>query len=248
MNGFSQIQAFFTVDANDHLRAPCWLFNDKLVKSNWERYPIKIVHPLQVPSDLRGYGVVLEQTGPLEDVIPAALKAGIFLNVACLKAMRIEFRWKMPELKKESGKKKCHKKPDYVNAMLSFFFGESLPDEQRDFMYKALMGQRWDVNGKGGMHSAEILAAFQSLDQKDQPEFVKMAAVAKDEEALKEARAARSDVKAMHATPLHETPRVLSQLLPNGGDDFQCRFNRHPQLKRYQVYLHDLETGALTIL
>ena len=205
---------------------------------------MKVTHPLEVPPELRGYCVVLEQTGPLEDPVPAALKAGIFLTVPWLKKMRAEYRWTMPE-KKKDGKKKPVGKPDFVNAMLDFFFGLAIDAEKRAFMYKALMGQRSDINGRGSAHAAEILAAFKSLDQQDQPEYVKLAAVAQDEEALKAARVERSDQKGQHASPMHETPGVLAKLLPTGAD-FYCSFNRHPKLTRYQVKIVDAETGAST--
>ena len=241
------LQAFFTVSSDERLREPVWVFNSKLVDSDWVRYPVRAVHPLEAPHDLRNFGVLLQQTGSAESVIPAALKAGIFLSVFALKSLHGQFRFKLPAKGEGSGKNGAITKPDYVHAMLRHFFGEGLPDDQKAFMISALMGKRWDVNGKGTAHASEILAAFKSLDQVDQPEFVKLAAVAQDEEALKQARAERTDMKAAHASPMHETPKELSRLLPVGPDSFLCRFNRHPKIKRYQVYITDVETGALFV-
>ena len=56
-------------------------------------------------------------------------------------------------------------------------------------------GKSWDRQGKGTGHAADIIKAFKSLDVKDQPQFTNLMAVAADEEKLKEARAARVDIR-----------------------------------------------------
>ena len=113
-------------------------------------------------------------------------------------------------------------------------------------MMDALLGKSWDRNFHSSHHSSNILAAFKALDPVDRSEFVKLAAVAADEEKIKEARAERverADVQSGHMSPQHETPPILRRLLPT-GTSFLCRFNRHPKQMRYQVYIFDNETGS----
>ena len=110
------------------------------------------------------------------------------------------------------------------------------------------MGQAYDRNGKGSVHAAEILRAFKTLPAEDQPHYQELAAVAQDEEKLKQARSERTDTKTFHSSPAHETPRILARLLPY-GPGFVCRFNRNPAECRYQCYVFDTsEGGALAKL
>ncbi|CAE7226220.1 unnamed protein product [Symbiodinium sp. CCMP2592] len=237
-------QAYFTVDTDAGL-APTWLHNDTLLNSQWQSFPIKIVHPLQVPCHLQGYGIVLQQTGPLLQPIPAALRNGVFLTVSNLRALLAAFQIPMGPKGSGAGKSGNFIKQDYVSRVLTFFFGESLEPDERARMTAFLMGRSSQRQGTSSNHAAQILAAFQSLNPEDKPQFTELAAVAADEEKLKAARAERTDTRAVHASPAHQTPAVLGRLLPYGAG-FSCRFNRHPVELRYQCFLLHTDSGFLS--
>ncbi|CAE7563238.1 unnamed protein product [Symbiodinium sp. CCMP2592] len=221
----SNLPTFFTVDRDPSNRSPIWLFNSKFDKCDWLRHQVKVIHPLLVPPDLRGYGIVLQKTGPPQELVPAALRAGIFLTVKQIKELQGHYHFAIPTKGSGSGKKGNVVKRDLAKALLKFFFGESMDERESERLLSSLMGQQWDRQGKGSPHASELVAAFKSLDATDQPDFCKLAAVAADEVKLKESRAARVDMQAVHASPAFETPRVLSKLLPY-GPGFACRFNR----------------------
>eukprot|EP00439_Symbiodinium_sp_Y106_P043699 s2217_g5.t1 len=237
-----QLVTFFTVDLDAAHCSPIWLFNSKLDQCDWLRHQVKLIHPLFVPPDLRGFSIVLQKTGPPQEPLPAALRAGVFLSVKQLRELQAHFHFPLPAKGCGSGKKGGVIKKDLANSLLTFMFGESLAKADREQMLNTLMGQQWDRQGKGSPHAAELVSAFKSLDPTDQPHFCKLAAVAADEAKLKETRAARADMQAVHASPAYETPKALSKLLPF-GENFSCRFSRHPVLKRYQCYIIDGVSG-----
>ena len=240
-------ETFFTLDRDPSNRSPIWLFNSKFDKCDWLRHQVKVIHPLLVPPDLRGYCIVLQKTGPPRELVPAALRAGIFLTVKQIRELQAHYHFPIPAKGSGSGKKGNVVKRDLAKALLKFFFGESMDEQESGRLLSALMGQQWDRQGKGSPYSSELVAAFKSLDPADQPHFCKLAAVAADEVKLKETRAARADMQAVHASPAFETPQVLSQLLPF-GPSFCCRFNRHPVLKRYQCFIIETDGFSSTLL
>ena len=232
-------KVFFTVDDDERNAAPIWVFNDKLQNADWKRYPIRVVHPLQCPPDLRGYGIVLEKLAPAQDLISSALHAGIFLTIAQLNLLHAQFKFALPEKGKGTGKKGKIVKKDIADRLLTHVFGMELAQDERQRMLAFIMGKAWNRLGKSSPHAEEILQAFKTLDPQDQPSLSELAAVAADEQKLKEVRAQRVDIRNVHASPAHETPRVLANLLPVGVG-FYCRFNRHPAQQRYQVFVfHD---------
>lgn len=239
-------QVFFSVEGNSApraLRTPLWAFQTSLAEPLWLNCNSAVCHPLSIPNELRGYVLVLEQVEAPQDPIKSALKSGVFLTLQHLKALHAEFRFPLPKKGKGGGKHGSVIKSDYAAALLLHFFGDKMTDAERGRMMDSLMGKGWDRNWQACQHSSSILEAYKALDPVDKPAFVKLAAVAADEEKLKEARAERADVKLGHMSPQHETPQILRKLLPTGAS-FQCRFNRHPQQMRYQVYIFDIETGS----
>ncbi|CAE7228362.1 unnamed protein product, partial [Symbiodinium microadriaticum] len=239
-------RVFFSVEGNSApraLRTPLWAFQTSLAEPLWLNCNSAVCHPLSIPNELRGYVLVLEQVEAPQDPIKSALKSGVFLTLQHLKALHAEFRFPLPKKGKGGGKHGSVIKSDYAAALLLHFFGDKMTDAERGRMMDSLMGKGWDRNWQACQHSSSILEAYKALDPVDKPAFVKLAAVAADEEKLKEARAERADVKLGHMSPQHETPQILRKLLPTGAS-FQCRFNRHPQQMRYQVYIFDIETGS----
>ena len=235
-------ETYYTIADAGSDALPMWLLNDKVVNSEWQRLPVKVVHPLEVPPALRGFAMVLEKTGPAKDPIPGALHAGIFLTLKQLKALHAEFLFSLPPKGAGAGKRGNLVKRDYAMSILTFFFGESLSKEEMSRMMTCMMGQ---ACGKGTGHAKEILTAFKSLPAEDQPHYQDLANIAEDEEKLKQARSERLDAKTFHSSPAHETPRCLAKLLPY-GPGFHCRFNRNPLERRYQCYVFDSSSGALS--
>ena len=235
-------KTYFTVDDDDRSRVPMWVWNSKLVDSEWKRYMVKVAHPLEVPADLRGYGIVLQRIGPAENIVKGALQSGIFLSKAQLQKLQTEYKFELPGKGCGSGKGGNLVKLDYADRLLTYMFGAELPQLERKRMLSFLLGKAWNRLGKGAKHAQEILQAFKSLDPQDQPTFTELAAVAADEEKLTNVRSKRVDIKAVHASPAHLTSKELAGLLPQ-GKGFTCRFNRHPVEQRYQVFVFHAATG-----
>ena len=192
---------------------------------------------MSLPADLRDYTTVLAQCGPIEDVLCGAVRAGIFLTRDQLESLYAEYNFPMPPAGAGHGTNGGIVKRDYAEGLVKFLMGREATDDMVD----ALMGRATKTLGRPHRQTANVLAAFRALDPQDQPDFQKLADVARDEELLAEARQARADTALPHGSAKHETPKVLRNFLPR-GPDFACKLNRHPVLKRYQVYIMNIST------
>ena len=198
------------------------------------------MHPLEVPMGLRHHTTVLAQSGDIEDVIPGAVRHGIFLTVPQLKALHGVYQFPLPKKGLGHGTDGSIVKRDYAEGLVQYLF----KDQATSDMVDALLGRGQARLGTASKHSANIVSAFRSLAPEDQHEFQDLAGVAMEEEKLAEARAARADMSAPHSSPLHQTPKSLTQLLPVGAQ-FSCVLNRHPVLRRYQIFIIDKESRYL---
>ena len=227
---------FFTL-GDGPSRLPTWMFNDRIEGSPWKRCPVEVLHPLQVPIDLRRHAVVLGQCGDVSELVPAAVKAGIYLTLDQLMALHGHYGYDLPEPGCGHGVNGNLVKKDYAEGLVRHLFGaEGTPQ-----MVEAIMGRKDSCLGVASRHTNDLLKAFKSLDPEDQPDFEKLAEVARDEEKRAAARLQRADVAVPHGATKHETPKVLSTLLPE-GDGFVCQVNRHPMLRRYQLWIVDKTT------
>lgn len=223
------------VDSDPQSRIPVWLFNDRIDLKDgagWLHLPTKVLHPTQIPLNLRmEHCVVLLVTGPPEGLVISAVRSGVFLTVAQLKSLHAVIKFKLPE--KGSGKNGNIIKVDWVRALVNHYFRDS-PEDIRMNMMKGMLGQSWKhLNpGRASKHSGDILRAFNGIDVADMKEYVDIAQVAADEEVLKEKRLQRERKVGYHmAARKHFTPKVLKEVIPA-----ECRISRHPPLKRYQAF------------
>jgi len=113
-------------------------------------------------------------------------------------------------------------------------------------MVIGLLGKNWKHLKSGGpsstsKHSRDIIKCFDQMDRQDQTEYVDLCAVARDEEILAEKRKNKSrEIGLPVSERKHLTPSGLKGLIPA-----RARINRHPGLKRYQVF-YSQEKGYLT--
>ena len=199
-----------------------------------------VLHPLLVPLELRRYTTVLAQKGEPEDLVRGRVRAGVFLTSAQLKELHAHLQFDLPAPGAGHGTNGNITKRDYAEGLVRFL----LKDAGTQHMVDALMGGGEKTLGtSAAKHTDDLLTAFNSLDPQDQPSFEKLATVAADESKRASARAARADVAAAHAAAQHETPKILNTLLPQ-GKEFVCKVNRHPGLRRYQIYLIKTESRA----
>lgn len=220
---------------------PSWIFNDRISGPLWKHVPLDILHPWQLPQQLKEYGTVFYQTGPLEDLIPAALRSHIFLTIAELKLIQKELRFPMPPPNQGHGKKGGIVKEDFAEGLINYYFPD-LGDKDKSAMLAALLGKGWNHIKKQSVHCHDILAAFQGIDKEDQKEFMdmkEMADVALDEELLINTHEARKDrTSVVGGKKVHETPKSLAGLCAPGGT-----ITRHPQLRRYQGFYFASNVG-----
>ncbi|CAK9028110.1 unnamed protein product [Durusdinium trenchii] len=239
---------FLTVDKHPQSNYPNWMFNhvlpaiDDATERGWMHLPVEILHPYEIPKVLRqDHGVVLAVTGAPQSLIPAAVKAGIYLTLDHLRKLHGRYRFELP--KSGSGKHGRLIKKDWANAFVGFLFPDA-PDSEKAEMSRAIVGR--DSNhlqkSKVSAHCREILHAFNGLDKEDQHIFSDLVAVAKDEQLLIDRREQNARQQDSRGEKQHETPKLLRNLIPPTP---ACRISRHPQLKRYQCFYtgKDLETG-----
>ena len=193
----------------------------------------QLLHPWQVPTELRNFGVVMVQCGELQELIPSGIEMGIFLTVNQLKLLHQHYKFKLPDKKAGSGKGGRLVKKDYAEGIIDHFH-PSCDASQRTAMFEGIMGKNWKHTASPCKHGKEILIACQALDSTDRPKFSELLeSVTKDEAKLEEKRAARTDADGSHDTKKHSTPGILQPLLPEGKS---YRLTRHPVLKRYQAF------------
>lgn len=234
-------EVYLSIDPEPQSRTPIWMFNDRLEVNGgigWLHLPMKILHPCEIPPNLRlDFAVVFLVTGPPEPIVKASIRSGIFLTVKQLKSLISAYKISVGP--KGSGKDGRLVKQDFAKAVVTFFFPDATSEEQKR-MIEGLMGRSWKhlSASKGSKHSADILKAFGAMDPEDKREYIDIAEVAEDEELLKQKR----DIKERHqidskADRKHMTPTCLRHLLPPYR---QCRITRHPALKRYQAFYSSL--------
>lgn len=228
-------QVFFTFDLAPTAMTPIWMFNES-IGAGWLHVPFQLRHPAQMPSDLRGEHVVgLEQTGPPEQLLNSAIRAGVFLTVPQLKSIHDILKFNMPAPNGGHGKGGRWTKLDWAECLVAHLFDNESKETQLD-MVRGIMGQNWrhlDSN-LCSKHSADIIKAFNGLEGGDQKEFTKLMAVAMDEMCLKEKRETKPRVEGTAKKERqHETPQLLQDLCPLMQG---CRISRHPALKRYQGF------------
>ena len=210
------------------------MFSDSLV-GGWQHVPFEIRHPSEMPVDIRRVFVVgFEQAGEPEDVVPAAVRAGVFLTLPQLRTLQGHLKFDMPT--QGHGKRGRLIKEDWGRALIHHFFGNE-SQEEKDAMLRGILGKQWrhlDA-AHASRHTTDILRAFEGLEPEDQAQFQKLAAVASDEVLLKNRRdyAAREVDPTKVRTRQHQTPSLLQDLLPSSSE---CRITRHPKLKRYQAF------------
>lgn len=227
------------------MRTPTWMFNDRF-EGGWEHVPFTIPHPLLIPSGLREmYAVVLKQSGPPEGLLRSAVRAATFLTVDQLKKIHVHLRYPMVSKPNGHGKDGNVVKRDWCQGLVDFLFPECSQQEKWD-MVIGLLGKNWKHLKSGGpsstsKHSRDIIKCFDQMDRQDQKEYVDLCAVARDEEILAEKRKNKSrEIGLPVSERKHLTPSGLKGLIPA-----RARINRHPGLKRYQVF-YSQEKGYLT--
>jgi len=77
------------VDLSPPTAEPSWIFNDRLTGSSWKHVPVDLLHPWQMPTKLKQFGVAFYQTGELEELIQGALRSHIFLTDAEFRRMYV---------------------------------------------------------------------------------------------------------------------------------------------------------------
>ena len=232
------------MDSSAGQRLPLWLFNDQVKDTAWRVVPYRVAHPLQLPPGVRSHVVALQQTGDPEPLVRGAVRRGLFLILPQLRALRPVYNYDLPA--RGSGKRGNYIKKDFAEAFVGKLFEDAVPScspEALHEMVQKILGRSAATLGRGSKHSESILSAFRALDREDQPNYEKLVSVACDEERLKEQRAARADLAAEHSKVQHRTPEKLAPLLP-AGKGFLARLTRHPQLKRYQGFFADAESGC----
>ncbi len=232
-------QVFFTIDCNPSSLLPVWMFNEKLEMNpdgavGWLHVPLRLCHPWKLPPTMRlDHLVAFEQIGPLESVVFAGVRAGVFLTINQLKLLHTNLMFPLPP--EGSGKTKNFIKRDYASSLIKFLFPEA-SDKERTSMFYGIMGRSWRHldSEKTSRHCADILSAFNGLEKTDQVEFTELAAVATDEVLLQERRVYKGRVETFKkSTKQHSTPLVLRDLHPGIQG---CRITRHPVMKRFQGF------------
>lgn len=230
------------MDLSPPTAEPSWIFNDRLTGSSWKHVPVDLLHPWQMPTKLKQFGVAFYQTGELEELIQGALRSHIFLTDAELRLIQKDVRFKVanPKAKEGHGKNGQLVKIDFAEGLVNHYFPD-LSSKEKDDMVQALMGNRWRHVTKRSVHARDILQAFQGIDKEDQSEFYEMkemADVALDEELLTKKHEQRTGGRKSVARGKnqHETPRTLASLCPPNGT-----ITRHPQLRRYQGFYFSAE-------
>lgn len=211
--------------------------------TGWCHIPVDLLHPWNVPSDLRSYGVVFAQKGPLQTLLHSGVREGICLNNDQLKHLQALLRYPLPGKGEGHGKEGGVIKRDRAEALVRFLFPHASKEEQWD-MVCGILGRKWRHldSSASSVHSADILSAFNTLPQEDLRDFEILAAVAADEELLKERRDRKTRAEVDKKEKQHVTPTELKDLHPAVAG---CRISRHPVLRRYQVfYTTYKESGA----
>ena len=168
----------FPEEVSSSILLPRWLFNDRLGSDCcWKNLPYKVALPTALPLELCDYCCVLEQTGPEQDIVHAALKSGIFLTREQLHSLWQVERFLLPAPKQGSGKTGGLIKKDYVVAALKHYF-KGLDESSEEFqrMFNAAMGST---------HKAacpeDVLAAVAALDPISKEDFASMKQAAENQ-------------------------------------------------------------------
>lgn len=90
--------------------------------TGWCHIPVDLLHPWNVPSDLRSYGVVFAQKGPLQTLLHSGVREGICLNNDQLKHLQALLRYPLPGKGEGHGKEGGVIKRDRAEALVRFFF------------------------------------------------------------------------------------------------------------------------------
>ena len=247
----AHVKEFYVFDVEPTGRTPTWMFNDSLGMdmNGWIHVPTKALHPWKMPEPVRQqYSVAFGQVGPPGPVLRHAVSEGFFLTVHQLTLLQQAIRFPMPEKGKGHGKNGRIVKRDWAESLIKHLFPDATCEEFEK-MLKGICGQSWRHLSPSfaSKHCADVIRAWNGMPAEDQQDYVKLAAVAKDEELLKEKRDRKEQMQRTQPNSKreHKTPDALRDLIPQVQG---CRLTRHPALKRFQAFYTELdEKGSLLI-
>ena len=107
----TSLEEFYVIESTpnqaDSLLLPSWLFNNTVSKkSQWKHVPLKLMHPLLLPADIRDqHTVAMARDGPNEGLVKSALRNGVTLNAQMYRSLHACFGFDLPAKGKGSGKK-----------------------------------------------------------------------------------------------------------------------------------------------
>ncbi|CAE7660841.1 unnamed protein product [Symbiodinium sp. KB8] len=220
-----------TPNPADSLLLPSWLFNNTVSEeSQWKHVPMKLMHPLLLPADIRDqHTVAMARDGPNEGLVKSALRSGVTLNLQMYRSLHACFGFDLPAKGKGSGKKSGNViKVDFVRAAVNFFMKDFSDDERQELVDK-LMGKR--LRHLRTACPQEVMDAFNALPTDDQQAIGTVKFLKKDQSAINH-RSKLREPRSLNAR-VHFTPEDLKDLVP---DVPGCYINRHPVLKRYQAF------------
>ena len=232
---FWTLEEFYVIESTpnpaDSLLLPSWLFNNTVSEeSQWKHVPMKLMHPLLLPADIRDqHTVAMARDGPNEGLVKSALRSGVTLNLQMYRSLHACFGFDLPAKGKGSGKKSGNViKVDFVRAAVNFFMKDFSDDERQELVDK-LMGKR--LRHLRTACPQEVMDAFNALPTDDQQAIGTVKFLKKDQSAINH-RSKLREPRSLNAR-VHFTPEDLKDLVP---DVPGCYINRHPVLKRYQAF------------
>ena len=228
------MKEFYVIESTptpaDSLLLPSWLFNNTVSEESlWKHVPMKLMHPLLLPANIRDEHIVaMARDGPNEGLVKSALQNGVMLTMKMYQSLHACFGFELPAKGSGSGKRGNAVKVDYVRAAVNFFL-KDLSDEDKTELVEKLMGKR--LRHLRTACPQEVMDAFNALPTDDQQSLGTIKFLQKDQSAINQHSKLR-EPRSLNAR-VHFTPDDLKDLVPPVPGSY---INRHPVLKRYQAF------------
>ena len=157
-----QVYIVFQRESVLGLALPRWIFNHTVsdAAATWRHIPCRVLAPVEVPVRMQDYCSVLKQTAPVENIVKAGLRNGLFMTKPQMMSLWQVERFAKPLHGQGSGTNGGVVKADLARAVLQHYFPD-IPQESDDFqkMFKGIMGSY-----RGPVCPDEVLAAVEALD------------------------------------------------------------------------------------
>jgi hypothetical protein len=217
------------VEANEQQKlVPFWMYNSNVGgDSKWKHLPTAKQHPAFCPASLQTYNSPFVVTGPADDLLPSAVRSGVFLTVENLKNILEVVPYEMkPPFHGANGAKV---KLDYARGLVNKYF-EQEPEAETNRMVQCIMGQYY-----GRVHCPQqILDAINSMEASEKKDFQGLHETVLNQEDVHskiQADRAASDKLYLHK---EGTPALLKSLVPPVAG---CGLNRKGSICRYFAWV-----------